>query len=35
MSEAHGRVGREQVDLALLSPADVHALVELETRNRE
>ena len=35
MSEAHGRVGREQVDLALLSPADVPALVELETRNRE
>ena len=35
MSEADGRVGREQVDLALLSSADVPALVELEMRNRE
>ena len=35
MSHVDPRVGREQVDLALLSPADVPALVELETRNRE
>ena len=35
MSGARGRVGRDQVDLALLAPADVPALVELETRNRE
>lgn len=35
MSGIGGRVVRDQVDLALLGPADVPALVELESRNRE
>lgn len=34
-SPVGGPVGRDQVDLSLLGPADVPALVELERRNRE